>query len=157
MIFLLQVISCNQIRTLNISLESGSHMFLNRFYSKLGILVHMFHVKIVSVHCCGLRKVAGRSHGWHPLSVPLSPSRQDQIKSTRQMHKACVHPSITLSLSFFLFFFSPLWLSLEKDKKIKVRPPSTWSCRRINFHILVLSDPLTVSRNVALSSQVIYD
>lgn len=100
-----------------------------------------------------------RQQEGHLQSVPLSPCRQDQIRSTRQMHKACVHPSITLlsvSLSFSLFPFSSFHLKTKREK-IKVRPPSTWSCRKINFHILVLSDPLTVSRNVTLSSQVIYD
>ena len=130
---------------------------------------NLHDVNTMSEACRALKTAAEGRRGWHVPSVPPITlwTRPNPIHM-RQMHKACVQPSISLSLSLslplchtiILFFFSlfppSLSLSVEKDEKIKVGPPNTWSRRRINFHTLVLSDPLTLSRNVALSSQVIY-
>lgn len=68
------------------------------------------------------------------------------------MHKACVHPSITPPLGvFFLSFLLCGYISRRQGGEIKVRSASMWSCRRINFHTLVVPNALTVSENVALS------
>ena len=62
---------------------------------------------------------------WHLLSVPLSPSRQDQIKSTwgrctkPVFIQASLFLSVSVSLSFILF--SPLWFSLEKTERLRER------------------------------------
>lgn len=75
----------------------------------------------------------------HICYLCLYHSRQAQIHM-REMHQACVHSSITFSFCIYPPPTPLLAINWKRDK-IKVMQRSTWSCRRINFHILMLSRP----------------